>query len=219
MGLITCIIASPGQGKTQTLMRLVGKRPCIYFVSSAANKNQDFQKIAWGWGNEYVGGDPQVRQAMANQVRLVMLPEEAPDLLPYFTTDEWKDWCFAFDDYTTLFDGPYEMRSFKKFVASVRHRDGEIFLTNYRLQGEVVPYVRGSADKIYQIGPLYSREDARDLYGVSSGRDRSFKEFYARISSTERFKTFAVRDIELVIGETPKDKSQKLELGAAGNDK
>jgi len=197
MGLITLITAAPTQGKTECAMELIGKDKCIAFVPAAANKNKKFAAWPWQWAEQYARGPAAPRQVLTDQVRLVLLPGQFPDVLPWFMNNEWQNWTFLFDDLPQMVDGQVDLRAFKAFIAGIRHRDGSIVVTSQRLQGEIPPFVRTCTDVIYQIGPIYSREEAGILYRLSSGKDRTFNEFYERISNAKRYEKFPVRDIAL----------------------
>lgn len=198
MGLVTLITAPPTQGKTECAVDLVGKDKCVAFVPAAANKNKKFAAWPWQWADHYASGPVSARQVLTPKVRLVLLPGQFPEILPWFMVDEWAGWTFMFDDLPQMVEGPTDLRAVKAFTAGIRHRDGSMIITSQRLQGEVPPFVRTCADTVYQIGPVYSREEAGVLYRLSSGKDRTFNEFYDRISEVKRYERFPVRDIALL---------------------
>lgn len=202
MGLITLLTAAPNQGKTYTALELVGDRKCVFFVPSAWNKNEKFQEWQWATAEKFAEGQIWWKQTMLdlppynNHIRLVMLPGQAEDVLPWFEDEKWAGWVFGFDDFPQLLPNSKDHTAFSSFVAGIRHRDGEIIVTTQRLHGQVPPLVRGMADTIIQLGPLYSTEESDILYRLSDGMDRTSAEFYERISSTPRYGRFYVRNFE-----------------------
>lgn len=197
VGILTGGLAS---GKTQTYLKLAGEK-WLCFVPTPDNDNEDFAATPWADAKEFAQGLAAPREALAvangGKLRLVMRLGESEEILKWFVDagTSWEGWTFGFDDFPQLFVDVTDARNFAHFAAGIRHRHCKVLVTTQRIHGLVPPFVRIIADTVYQMGPMYAREEARALYQLNTGRDRNFNEFYARITQNKDYEAFPVREL------------------------
>lgn len=201
--LVTIIVAAPGQGKTELFMKLAGEK-CLCFVPTPAQANPKFAAWPWAEALEFAQGLPESRRQLAEsygKLRLVLKMDKAEEVLPWFVAagEIWKGWTFGFDDFPQLFTDVPSARQFAAFSAGIRHRGCNIIVTTQRIHGLIPRFVRSCSDIVYQVGPVYAREDGKDLYELSSGKDTNFDQFYSRISTTPKYGVFPVRELDIEV--------------------
>lgn len=193
MSLITLLTAPPENGKTTVALRRLKTRSAIFFVPTALNKNAGLAAIPWANFADLTAENLAALAEKGQAFRIVTTDADAPRL-GEFIDPRWAGWAFVFDDLPQMFYTKQSLTHLARFVAGIRHRDGQIIITTQRIKGVIPPFIQINADEITQVGPLLPMEEARILYYMGgSSRYATFKEFYRAIVTNPQYNEFHIK--------------------------